>query len=183
MHMMKWIIFLGGITITIRAIVVIVSKIKDKEGYSGLVAIGILGVFYFAGEVSQLLLIPIPVVRNWFSDIGFIPAWIFWTLLLFRGLQVKQNIKPKVVVWASLLLVGCIIHEVLQLQFDSQFPGRIQGLPGFSGRGDIIDIVAYLVSFAASMIFLVGIPKDTLLAYVSKESPLNPPILKSKKNK
>lgn len=181
--MMKWIIFLGVITISIRGIIVVVSKIKDKEGYSRLVAIGILGVFYFAGEVSQLLLIPIPIVRNWFSDIGYIRIWIFWMLLLFRGLQVKQNIKPKIVAWAFLLIIGCIIHEVLQLQFDSQFPRRTQGIPGFSGRGDVIDIVAYLVSFAASMIFLVGIPKDTLLAYVSKESPLNPPILESKKNK
>ncbi len=181
--MMKWIIFLGVLALATKGIMVIVGKVKSKEGYFGLVSIGILGIFYLAGEASQLLLIPIPIVRNWFSDIGFIPGWIFWMLLFFRGLQVKQNIKPKIVAWAFLLLVACIIHEVLQLQFDSQFPGRTQGLHGFSGRGDVIDIAAYVISFLVSMIFLAGIPKDTLLAYVTKEQVVNPGAVKLKKNR
>ncbi len=152
--------------VLVVAYLFIIYELIWKIGMSGkfkatpFTGIAIAGSLYPMAKIAQLTVLGPNAFRWYGADVSFLP----FVLLMFILITIKEKPDFKksyrnLLMLSTLITIIIIAHEFFQIYSDTIYDKNLSGIKGFTGRGDKIDIIAYLVSYVATLFFLQTIRK------------------------
>ena len=136
-------------------------RIKVK----GLQTLIFLGCLYPIGKSLQQLVIGPRFVRWYLADIGFVPVFALLAILLFlEGTLSKVSTFKQAIAqakdWAHTAVIFAILWEFVSMYGNRLAEAKGRTLSVGSARGDYVDCLCFLVSYAVVQVVLNKMEKE-----------------------